>query len=163
MLKRFPLPLTIACAACLAGEASAASKQSQSEIASTIKADVAELVAGINAKDIAKATKFDAPDLVSMESGREPSVGAKADRDGLSMAFKYSPNWHLSMIDETVDVARAGDMAVYRGTYAEDSMRDGVPYTHKGDYVAGFRRDPDGMWRVHWSVVSWQSPSKKKG
>jgi len=25
-----------------------------------------------------------------------------------------------------------------------------------------FRRDRDGMWRVHWSVVSWQSPSKKK-
>ena len=133
-----------------------------SATASKIKADVAEIVAGINTEDIAKATKFDAPDLVSMESGREPSVGAKADHDGLSMAFKYAPNWHLSLIDETVDVAKAGDMAIYRGTYAEDSLRDGVPYTHKGNYVAGFRRDADGLWRVHWSVIAWQSPSKKK-
>jgi ketosteroid isomerase-like protein len=143
-------------------EGSAAPGASQSAIVSTVKADVAEIVAGINTKDILKATRFDAPDLVSMESGREPSVGAKADRDGLSMAFKYAPNWHLSLIDETVDVAKAGDMAIYRGTYAEDSARDGVPYTHNGNYVAGFRRDADGMWRVHWSVIAWQSPSKKK-
>jgi ketosteroid isomerase-like protein len=134
----------------------------RSAITSQIRADVAEIIAGINTKDIDKATEFDAPDLISMESGREPSVGAKADRDGLSMAFKYSPSWHLSMIDESVDVAKAGDVAIYQGTYAEDSMRDGVSYTHKGNYVAGFRRDPDGMWRVHWSVIAWQSPSKKK-
>ena len=136
---------------------------SQAAIASAIKADVAEIVAGINAKDIDKATRFDAPDLVSMESGREPSVGAKADHDGLSMSFKYNPNWHLTLIDETVDVAKSGDMATYRGTYAEDSLHDGVPFTHKGNYVAGFRRDADGLWRIHWSVVAWQSPSKKKG
>lgn len=163
MLKRYPSTLIAVCLALVPVEVSAAPRESQSAIASTIKADVAEMVAGINTKDIDKATKFDAADLVSMESGREPSIGAKADHDGLSMAFKYAPNWHLSMIDETVDVAGGGDMAVYRGTYAEDSLHDGVPYTHKGNYIAGFRRDPDGVWRVHWSVISWQSPSKKKG
>ena len=154
---------TIAIALIVAsGPASAASTESQSAIASAIKADVAVIIDGINTKEIDKATKFDAPDLISMESGREPSVGTKADRDGLSMAFKYSPSWHLTLIDERVDVAKAGDMAIYRGTYAEDSMRDGVPFTHKGNYVAGFQRDLGGMWRVHWSVIAWQSPSKKK-
>ncbi|MEO8454752.1 MAG: hypothetical protein ABI454_06300, partial [Sphingomicrobium sp.] len=73
------------------------------------------------------------------------------------MAFKYAPSWHLSLIDEAVDVAHAGDMVIYRSTYREDSLRNGVPYTHKGNYVAGFRHDPDGMWRVHWSVICWQS------
>ena len=163
MLKRQCSIVFVACLSGIPAQAAAAQPQSQSAIAAAIKADVAEIVAGFNTKDINKATKFDAPDLVSMESGREPSIGAKADRDGLSLAFKYAPSWHLSLIDETVDVAKAGDMAIYRGTYAEDSLRDGVPYTHKGDYVAGFRRDPDGMWRVHWSVISWQSASKKKG
>lgn len=147
---------------CFPALAAATPKESPSAIASTVKADVAEIVEGINTKDIDKATKFDAPDLVSMESGREPSLGAKADRDGLSTAFKYAPSWHLSKIDETVDVAKSGEMAIYRGTYAEDSMRDGQPYTHKGNYFAGFRHDPDGMWRVHWSVIAWQSASKKK-
>jgi ketosteroid isomerase-like protein len=78
------------------------------------------------------------------------------------MVFKYAPTWHLGMIDETVDVARSGDMAVYRSTYNEDSTRDGVPFTHKVNYIAGFQRDADGMWRVHWSVVCAQSPSQKK-
>ncbi len=127
-----------------------------------IRFEVAEIIAGINSKDIDKTTKYDAPDLLSMESGRPPSSGIKADHDGLSMAFKHSPSWHLTLINETVDVAKAGDMAVYRGTYAEDSTRDGVPFTHTGNYVAGFRLDPDGIWRVHWSIIAWQTPSHKK-
>jgi ketosteroid isomerase-like protein len=148
---------------CTAAHGSANHQPSRSTIASQIKADVAEIVAGINAKDIDKATKFDAPDLISMESMRAPSFGAKADRVGLSMAFKYAPSWHLTLMDETVEVAKAGDIAIYLGTYAEDSMRDGVPYTHKGNYIAEFRHDPDGMWRVHWSIIAWQSTSQKKG
>jgi ketosteroid isomerase-like protein len=163
MLKHICFAVTAAALPAVATEASTAPRSSQAAIAATIKADVAEIIAGINTKNVAKATKFDAPDLVSMESGREPSVGAKADHDGLAMAFKYAPDWHLRLIDDTVDVAKSGDMATYRGTYDEDSMRDGVPYTHRGNYLAGFRRDGDGMWRVHWSVVAWQSASKKKG
>jgi ketosteroid isomerase-like protein len=163
MLMREKSILVLSCLIFAPTQASAAPAPPRSAIASRIKADVAEMVAGINSKNIDEATKFDAPNLVSMESGREPSVGAKADHDGLAMAFKYAPEWHLNLIDETVDVAKAGDMAVYRGTYAEDSMHDGVPYTHKGNYIAGFQRDPDGAWRVHWSVIAWQSASKKKG
>ena len=142
--------------------AHAKASKSQAAVATQIKADVAEIVAGINAKDIVRATKFDAPDLISMESMREPSYGAKTNHDGMAMVFKYAPDWHLGMIDEAVDVAKSGDMAVYRSTYNEDSLRDGVPFTHKVNYIAGFRREPDGMWRVHWSVVCAQSPSKKK-
>jgi len=160
MSNRYLAILVLALASTSAAHPSA--QPSQSAIAAQIKADVAEIVAGINNKDIDKATKFDAPDLVSMESGRAPSIGAKADREGLSMAFKYAPEWHLTMIDETVDVAKSRDMAIYRGTYAEDSTRDGVPFTHTGNYVAEFTRDPDGLWRTHWSVVSWQTPSHKK-
>src|ERR1043165_9827846 len=148
---------------CTVAHGSANHQPSRSTIASQIKADVAEIVAGINAKNIDKATKFDAPDLISMESMRAPSFGVKADREGLSMTFKYAPSWHLTLIDETVEVAKAEYIAIYRGTYAEESMRDGVPYTHKGNYIAEFRRDPDGIWRVHWSIIAWQSTSQKKG
>jgi ketosteroid isomerase-like protein len=157
MFTRYAL---IAIGLCVAFEPAKAA--SPSSIDRKIRSEVAEIVAGINSKDIDKATKYDAPDLVSMESGRAPSIGTKAEHDGLSMAFKYSPDWHLTMIDETVDVAKGGDMAVYRGTYAEDSTRDRMPFTHTGNYVAGFMLDPDGVWRAHWSVVSWQTPSHKK-
>ncbi len=163
MPKRYLCMVMLVGLFCAPADASVHRRATQSAIASQIKAEVAEIVAGINAKDIEKATKFDAPDLISMESMRAPSFGAKADRDGLSMTFKYAPSWHLSLIDEAVDVAKAGDIAVYRSTYSENTMRDGVPYTHKGNYLAGFKRDSDGIWRVHWSVVCWQSPSKKGG
>jgi ketosteroid isomerase-like protein len=162
VLKRYCAPLVAVALAGSSANASTNHSTSQSTIAVQIKADVAEIVDGINSKDIRKATKFDAPDLVSMESMRAPSYGAQTNHDGLAMVFKYAPSWHLSMIDEAVDVSKSGDMATYRSTYSEDSTRDGAPYTHKVNYVAGFRRDPDGMWRVHWSVVCAQSPSQKK-
>jgi ketosteroid isomerase-like protein len=162
MLKGLGSLAAVTFLTCSAVHAAPHPATSKSDIASHIKADVAEIIAGINSKDIERATKFDAPDLVSMESMRPPSFGAKANREGLSMAFKYAPTWHLTLVDETVDVAKAGDMAIYRSTYSEDSTRDGVPYTHKGNYVAGFMLDPDGKWTIHWSVVCWQSPSEKK-
>ena len=150
--------------AALAGSPAIASthhQSPQSAIVRQIEADVAEIVHGIDSKNMVEATKFDAPALISMESMRPPSYGAKADHDGLSGVFKYEPSWHLSMIDETVDVATSGEMAIYRSTYREDSTRDGTPYTHKVNYIAGFQRDADGMWRIHWSVVCAQSPSQK--
>jgi ketosteroid isomerase-like protein len=122
-------------------------------IADTIRRDVAEIVAGINAHDPARATSFDAPDIVSMESGRPPSIGAAADRQGLSLAFQHTPSWRVRLIDETVDVANSGDMAVYRGTYWQDSTDTGVPMTQKLNLVAGFRQQRDGSWQITWSVV----------
>lgn len=151
--------LSVACALPVSTPALAA--PSKAEIAATIRADVAALVAGINAHDVARATQFDAPDFISMESMRPPSVGADVDKAGLGMVFQRSPSWHLELIDETVDVADAGDIAIYRSTYNENSLaEDGTPLTHKVNYIAEFRRDPAG-WRIHWSVVCAQERSHK--
>ena len=137
----------------------AASPASDARIARTIKADVAQTVAGINDHDVARATQFDAPGIVTMESGRPPSTGADADRQGMGMAMQHSPSWHLTMLDETVDVASAGDMAIYRGAYNEDSTNDGVAMTHVVNFIADFQKQHDGSWQVEWSVVCAQSRS----
>jgi ketosteroid isomerase-like protein len=134
--------------------APAAAKPASADIAQTIKADVAKLIAGINAHDVTRATAFDAPDIVSMESGRPPSTGIQAEREGLGFAFKANPDWRIRLVDETVDVAKAGDMAVYRGTYHQDSSQDGAPMTQLVNFIAGFKRQQDGSWKVAWSVVS---------
>lgn len=138
------------CAAALAAKASPPSKAS---IAKAIEADVAELIAGINTQDPDRATRFDAPDIVSMESGRPPSIGVAADQEGLTQAFKYAPGWRVSLIEETVDVADSGEMAVYRSTYNQDSIDNGVPKTQKVNFLAGFKRQTDGSWKIAWSVV----------
>lgn len=132
---------------------------SDERIGRAIKADVAEMVAGINTHDVARATQFDAPGIVTMESGRAPSTGIDADRQGMGMAMQHTPSWHLTMLDETVDVANARDMAIYRGTYNEDSNDGGVPMTHVVNFIADFQRQHDGSWRIEWSVVCAQSPS----
>ena len=123
-------------------------------IASTIKADVAQFIAGLNAHDVRRATAFDAADIVSMECGRPSSTTLTEEQTGLGQAFAHNPDWHVRLIDETVDVAKAGDMAIYRSTYYQDSSRSGQPITQAVSFVAGFRRQDDGSWKVAWSIVA---------
>jgi ketosteroid isomerase-like protein len=133
-----------------------AAQAANARIAATIRSDVAQLIAGINAHDPVRATMFDARDMVSMEAGRPPSIGAEADRQGLAMGFQHNPDWRVRLIDETVDVAAAGDMAVYRGTYWQNSSNNGLAMTQRVNFVAGFRRERDGSWKIGWSVVAPQ-------
>ena len=131
-------------------------------IAETIKADVAQLVAGLNAHDAVKTTAYDAPNIISMECGSPPTVGVEADREGFTMGFAHDPLWKVSLIDETVDVASSGDLAVYRGTYNEDNGRGGVLMTHKTNCIAEFKRPSDGSWRIVWYSVSNMGQSHPK-
>ena len=129
---------------------------------SAIRNEVAAEIAGINGQDPMKATAYEAEDMMFTECGQFATFGRASYREGLSMTFKREPAWRLTMIDEGVVVAPSGNEAIYHSTNREDSTRSGVPYTHIGNYVAGFRRDQDGVWRIHWSVVCWQSPSHKR-
>ena len=131
-------------------------------IAQTIKMDVAQLVAGLNAHDAVKTTAYDAPDIVSIECGSAPAVGVEADREGFKTGFAHDPLWRVSLIDETVDVASSGDMAVYRGTYHEDHGREGVLMTHKTNFIAEFKRQSDRSWKIVWYSVSNMEQSHPK-
>ena len=131
-------------------------------IAETIKTDVAQLVAGLNAHDSARTTAYDAPDVISMECGSTPTVGIDADREGFKAGFAHDPLWRVSLIDETVDVANSGDLAVYRGTYHEDNGHEGVLMTHKTSFIAEFKRQPDASWKIAWYSVSNMERSHPK-
>lgn len=131
-------------------------------IARTIKAEVAQLVAGLNAHDPEKTTAFDAVDVISMECGSPPSVGIDADREGFKAGFAHDPLWRVSLIDETVDVAGSGELAVYRGTYHEDNSHEGALMTHKTIFLAEFKRQKDGSWKIAWYSVSNMEKSHPK-
>jgi ketosteroid isomerase-like protein len=131
-------------------------------IAKTIKADVAQLVAGINAHNVAKTTAYDAPNIVSMECGSPSSIGVEADKDGFKQGFAHDADWKVSLIEETVDVANGGDLAVYRGIYDEDNGSAGGLTTHKTNFIAEFKRQDDGPWRIVWYSVSNMEQSHKK-
>ena len=147
----------------LAGpESSAATSVDTTAIADTIKTDVAQLVAGLNAHDTLKTTAYDAANIVSIECGSPSIVGIEADRKGFEMGFARDPDWRVSLIDETVDVASSGDLAVYRGTYNEDNGRAGVLMTHKTNFIAEFKRQSDGLWKIAWYSVSNMEQSHPK-
>lgn len=134
----------------------------QSAIAEHIKVAVAQVVAGINAHDPNKTTAYDAPDIVSMECGSPPTLGLEADREGFRLGFQHDPLWKVSLIDETVDVAGSGDLAVYRGTYNEDNGSHGVLMTHRTNFLAEFRRQSDNSWKIVWYSVSNMERSHPK-
>ena len=149
-------------AAAVASSPAAAAPADAAAIAKTIKADVAQLIAGLNAHDPVRATAYDAPDVISMECGRPSTIGIDADREGFKIGFARNPLWRVRLIDETVDVASSGDMAVYRGTYHEDSSRAGVAMTHKMNFLAEFKRQRDGSWKIAWYIVSGMEQSHPK-
>ena len=157
-----PTLLLLACAAAGALPLTVGVPANTETIAKTIKADVAQLVAGLNAHDVAKTTAFDAPDIVSIECGSPSTIGIEADKEGFKTGFDRDPLWRVNLIDETVDVSRSGDLAVYRGTYNEDNSRAGVVMTHKTNFLAEFKRQNDGSWKIVWYSVSHMEPSHPK-
>lgn len=144
------------------GSSAAAESVDTSVIAKTIKTYVAQLVAGINAHDAVKATAFDAPNIISMQCGSPSAIGIEADREGFKQGFAHDPEWKVNLIDETVDVASSGDLAVYRGIYNEDNSRAGVLMTHKTNFIAEFKRQSDGPWKMVWYSVSNMERSHPK-
>lgn len=157
MLRPYGLNLIAAAAACGPAHGTPASP-----IATRVAAEVAEMVAGINSKNADMATKYDAPDIIVMQSFSPPAVGRDTDRSGYVDSFKQNQGWHISKIDEAVDVSKGGDLAVYRGTYNEEAINSGVLMTHRVDYLAGFRKDADGVWRMYWAVINPEEHSHKK-
>jgi ketosteroid isomerase-like protein len=143
-------------------ESSAVASVDTAVIAETIKRDVAQLVAGLNAHDAVKTTAYDATNIVSMECGSPSTIGIEADREGFKTGFAHDPDWRVSLIDETVDVAGSGDLAVYRGIYNEDNGRAGVLMTHKTNFIAEFKRQSDGSWKIVWYSVSNMEQSHPK-
>ncbi|MEO8812228.1 MAG: nuclear transport factor 2 family protein [Caulobacteraceae bacterium] len=126
------------------------------KIAAAVKADVDQLVADANAHDATKAASHDAPDAVIMSHGQADIVGADADMAMAKKGFAADPTQHVTVADEKVDVANSGDMAVYRSTYVFTGMNPVTrkPMTEHGNYAAGYKLQPDGAWKIQWSMTA---------
>ena len=136
------------------GSAAGAELVDRNAIAETIKGDVAQFVAGLNAHDADRVTAYDAPHIISTECGSTSTVGVEADREGFRSGFAHDPDWRVRLIEDTVAVAASGDFAVYRGIYSEDNGRAGVLMTHKTNFIAEFKRQNDGAWKIARYSVS---------
>src|SRR6476646_8463212 len=128
----------------LEGAASAAAATDRDSIRAAIKANVHDIVSGINTHNAKQATMHDAPNVVAIESGQPNTVGVAADLAGFKQAFAAAPTWRVSLIEETVDVPESGEMAVYRSVYNQDSLHDKVPFTQKVNFISNWSRHENG-------------------
>ncbi|MCT2558970.1 nuclear transport factor 2 family protein [Tsuneonella sp. YG55] len=110
--------------------------------------------AGFNARDAHKALAMFAPDLVSMFHGM-PN-GTLADERITTRTQVTDPAISLTLTDESVDVAEAGDMAVYAAKYrfGFTDPATGRPASETGNWVIVFRRQPDGTMKANKAIVS---------
>ena len=126
------------------------------KIATDIKADMADLVAAYNAHDADKSSAHNATDVVQMFHGGPNITGAAAALEENKKQAAADPTFHVTLANEVVDVASAGDMAVYRSSYVVSftDPKTKKPGAESGNYLAGYKKQADGSWKIAWSVVS---------
>ncbi|MFN7983975.1 MAG: nuclear transport factor 2 family protein [Vicinamibacterales bacterium] len=143
-----------------AAPSSATPKVDRAEVADTVRTVVTELVAAINAHDVEKVVSHDAPDIVAMFHGTPNVVGPEEDKKTTAQLLA-DPAAHLRVTNETVDVAEAGDLAIYRATHAftMTDPRTKKPVVEPGNWVVALKPGSGGTWQVIWDVVSDTGPA----
>lgn len=112
-------------------------------------------IAAFNARDAVGATSMQTPDYIGFFHGMPNTVGHAADL-AITKEQVADPAMKLFISNEHVDASLAGDMATwrctYRYTYTDPATKQ--PRVELGNYIIGFKRQPDGKMRATWSVVS---------
>lgn len=131
------------------------------KISDAIKADQAQGAADFNAHDAAKSASHDAADIVAMFHGTPNSNGQAADQAATQQLFGANPNAHFTLADESVDVAASGDIAVYHSTYTFTftDPKTKKPATEKGNWLAGYKPQADGSWKMEWAIGADTGPA----
>ena len=125
-----------------------------------VKAIAQAHIAAFNARDAVAATAMQTPDYIGFFHGAPNTVGHAADL-AVTKEQVADPAMKLVIANEHVDVAQAGDMATwrctYRYTYTDPATKQ--VRVELGNYIIGFKRQPDGKMRATWSVVSDTPPT----
>ena len=129
------------------------------KVTETVMADVHQLIADFSGHDAVAAVSHDAPEYVGMFHGMPNIVGPAADLEATKQQVA-DPSAKVEVSDESVDVAKAGDMAVYRSTYTYTYTNPATKLqdSEKGNWVIGYKKQPDGTMKIAWSVVSDTGP-----
>jgi ketosteroid isomerase-like protein len=152
-----PLLLAVALSACTKPDAAKPAVDT-AKISDAVKADANALAAALNARDADKAVSHDAPQIVAMFHGA-PNMNSAAEDLALTKQQVADPAFKLTVSNETVDVAQAGDMAVYRASYvATLTGPDKKLVTENGNWILQYKPQSDGSWKVALSVVSDTPP-----
>lgn len=123
------------------------------KVADEVKAAIAVQIQAYATRDLDAMLSVMAPDYVWITYG-QPNASGDAVRTGVAAQFA-DPALKLTVADETVDVAQAGDMAVYHSTYTYTytDAATKAPVTEPGNWVAIFKRQPDGTMKLARDLI----------
>ena len=121
-----------------------------------IRETINNWVASFNAGDAEAVTALYTKDTIillpdgSNMHGRDSVLAMQ--KDLISAGITYP---HLDVTDVGVD----GNMAWNTGTFeAKVPVEDGAPILAKGTYLVVWRKDTDGVWRIH--VDTWNDAAE---
>lgn len=126
----------------------------RAEVGQQIKADVRQTVEAFNARDAEAAVRSNAPDFIQMFHG-QPNADNQVNLANTRQQMG-DPALKLTIEDEQVVVAEAGDMAVYsnRYTYTFTDPSTDATSTEIGNWVLIYRRQSDGTMKIFREVIS---------
>lgn len=130
------------------------------KISDAVKADADQLVADLNAKNLDKAVAHDAADIVGMFHG-QPNITSPAEDKAATKGATDDPAFKLSVSNESVEVAKAGDLAIYKATYAatQTDPKTKKVGTENGNWVAVYKPQSDGSWKIAMNIVTDSAPA----
>ncbi len=113
----------------------------------------------IEAKDLEGLMSYIAEDAVALYSNIPLMTGKDAIRERWGTNFAR-PGFAMSGQPVKVEVARSGDLAYVQGTYSS-TMNDasGKPVAGKGKYVAIYKKQPDGEWKIAVDIGNSDLPA----
>lgn len=160
-VRLIPIAISLGLLGACGAQQSSAPAADNSAIADAVKGQATALVAAFNAHDAEKAVSFDAPDYIGMFHGAPNVVGPEADLV-LTKQQVADPAAKVTVSDEDVSVAQAGDRALWRSTYAftYTDPKTKQPTTENGNWLIGWRKQADGSWKAAWGVVSDTGPAQ---
>ncbi len=142
------------------GPSLAASSQSKDE-KSLMELDKAWSKASV-AKDVDGVVSYYANEA-SMFTPNQPIAKGKAAIKKAWTELMNSPGYSLSWEPTTASASKGGDLGYTTGTYQFSMIGpDGKPIADKGKYVAVWKKDASGKWKVVADIFNSDLPASPK-
>jgi len=129
-------------------------------IETTVKNADAQVLKAATAHDLTTLLTFYADDAVSLPANEELLTNRSEMQK--SWAERLTPGVSVSWTPMYVEAAKSGDLAYILGSYTMSTkVAKGKPITDKGKYLAIWKKQPDGSWKVE--ADTWNSDLPLKG
>jgi len=146
------------CALALAATAAAGKSDSRNPEEQAIRAADAQWSQAASAKDLERTLSFYTDDAILPWPNAPTAAGRDAIRAVWAEEFK-DPAYALSWRTEEVVVAHSGDLGYSRGSYDATYTPGDHAVREHGKYLAVWRKQPDGAWRVAVDMYNPDAPA----